>query len=78
MSMSNPSRDPSVAATINEAPELAWDQRILALLPSSVDLGQLRENLRLTPTERVEQMLALVEFIESQGGRARVRAAPTR
>jgi hypothetical protein len=78
MSMSHPSKDPSVATTTNEAPELAWDQRILAVLPSSVDLGQLRENLRLTPTGRVEQMLALVEFIESQGGRARVRAASSR
>jgi len=59
----------------NDCPaEPTWDQRILALLPSSVDLGQLRENLRRTPTERVEHMLALVEFIETQGGRARVRS----
>ena len=59
-------------------PELTWDRRILAALPSSIDLGQLRENLRLSPTDRVEQMLALVEFIETQGGRARVRATPSR
>jgi|JI8StandDraft_1071087.scaffolds.fasta_scaffold351774_2 hypothetical protein len=58
--------------------EPTWDQRILAVLPSSVDLGQLRENLRLTPTERVEQMLALVAFVEAQRERRRVRATSSR
>ncbi len=65
--------DPTDSSTNEGAAEPTWDQRILASLPSSVDLGQLRENLRRTPTERLEHMLALVEFIETQGGRARVR-----
>lgn len=58
--------------------EPTWDQRILAVLPPGVDVGQLRENLRLTPTERVEQMLALVELIEAQRTRKGVRATPSR
>lgn len=58
--------------------EPTWDQRILACLPPSVDLSQLRENLRRTPTERVEHMLALAAFIEENRGRARVRAPSDR
>lgn len=61
----------------HEGSEPTWDQRILAVLPSSVDLGQLRENLKRTPTERVEAMLALVEFIEAQRSR-RVRPPTNR
>ncbi len=74
--------DPSAETTTPEAShggsEPTWDQRILALLPSSVDIGQLRENLRRTPTERVELMLDLVAFIEAQRSRARVRPSTTR
>jgi len=58
--------------------EPTWDQRILACLPPGVDRAQLRENLRRTPTERVEHMLALVAFIEENRGRARVRAPSDR
>lgn len=71
--------DPSAALPCTAPPaEPTWDQRILAVLPPGVEVGQLRENLRLTPTERVEQMLALVELIEAQRTRAGVRATPAR
>ncbi|MFO0597006.1 MAG: hypothetical protein U0228_16945 [Myxococcaceae bacterium] len=46
-----------------------WDQRILALVPSSVDETQLIENLRLTPTERLEKLQALVNAIEAMRGK---------
>jgi hypothetical protein len=41
-----------------------WDQRILELIPSGVDVTQIEENLRLTPTERLEKMRRTLEFIE--------------
>ena len=43
----------------------AWDQRTLALLPSGVDVSQLVENLRLTPTERIEKLQRLLEAVEA-------------
>jgi hypothetical protein len=55
-----------------------WDERVLALLPPGVDRTQIRENLRLSPTERVERMLAFVAFAEEHRGRARVRPTPPR
>ncbi len=33
-------------------------------LPSGIDLGQLGENLKLTPTERLEKLRLLVEFLD--------------
>jgi hypothetical protein len=39
----------------------SWDERILALMPPSVDMTQIAESLRLTPTERVERLQALVD-----------------
>ena len=42
----------------------AWDERIRALLPPSVDLTQLAEDLRLTPTQRLEKLQALLEQAE--------------
>jgi hypothetical protein len=39
----------------------AWDERIRALLPASVDRTQILEDLRLTPTERLEKLQALVQ-----------------
>ncbi len=56
---------------MNDGEDETWDQRLLALLPKGVDESQLAENLRLTPTERVEKMLAMVAFIEEHRGRAR-------
>ena len=41
-----------------------WDQRILEQIPSGVDVTLIDENLRLTPTERVEKMRRALAFIE--------------
>lgn len=46
----------------------AWDERVLALLPSSVDPTQLAEDLKLTPTERLEKLQALVESVQQLRG----------
>lgn len=48
----------------------AWDERILALLPSGVDETQLSENLRLTPTQRLEKLQALVDAVAAIRGPA--------
>ncbi|HEU4406642.1 MAG TPA: hypothetical protein VFS43_15350 [Polyangiaceae bacterium] len=60
------------------ADALPWDKRVLALLPPGVDRSQIRENVRLSPTERVERMLAFAAFAEEYRGRARVRTPPAR
>jgi hypothetical protein len=39
----------------------AWDERVRALLPPSVDLTQIVEDLKLTPTQRLEKLQALLE-----------------
>ncbi|MGK3987366.1 hypothetical protein [Sorangium sp. So ce136] len=44
--------------------EKSWDQRILERVPSGIDASLIAENLRLTPTERVERMRKALEFIE--------------
>jgi hypothetical protein len=44
--------------------EQTWDERILAAIPSGVDETLLDENLRLTPTERVERLQQLVDQLE--------------
>ncbi len=49
----------------------SWDERIRALLPSSVDRTQIQEDLRLTPTERIEKLQALVAAIEELRGSRR-------
>jgi hypothetical protein len=48
-----------------------WDQRILALVPSSVDPTQVAEDLRLTPTQRLEKLQALLEATEQLRARQR-------
>ena len=48
-----------------------WGTDILKALPSSVDLTQIEERLKLTPTERLEKMCQFLEFLEGakrQGG----------
>jgi hypothetical protein len=47
----------------------AWDERILACMPSGIDVTLIEENLKLTPTERLEKLCAFIEFIE--GARSR-------
>ncbi len=46
----------------------AWDERILALMPPSVDETQIVENLKLTPTERTERLQALVDAVAAMRG----------
>lgn len=41
-----------------------WDQRILAVIDAGVDDSLLRENLKLSPTERVEKMREVLLFAE--------------
>ncbi len=44
--------------------EWSWETDILASYPSGVDITQLEERLKLTPTERLERMRSFLEFIE--------------
>ena len=44
--------------------EKPWDVRILERIPSGVDGTLVAENLRLTPTERIEQMVALLALMD--------------
>ena len=46
------------------AREKTWDERILERIPSGVDETLIDENLKLTPTERLEKMCRVLEFIE--------------
>jgi hypothetical protein len=45
--------------------EWNWTTDILASYPSGVDITQLEERLKLTPTERLERMRRFLEFLES-------------
>lgn len=40
-----------------------WDERILALMPPSIDVTQIAEDLRLTPTQRLEKLQSLVDSV---------------
>ena len=44
--------------------EKPWDVRILEVVPSGVDGTLIEENLRLSPTERLEKMRAVLIFID--------------
>jgi hypothetical protein len=41
-----------------------WQDAILERIESGVDVTQIEERLRLTPTERLEAMLRFLEFLE--------------
>jgi hypothetical protein len=56
--------------------ERTWDERILDAIDSGVDETILVENLRRTPTERIErmlQMLSLAEQLRSASGHGHPR-----
>ena len=53
-----------------ERREPTWDERILAAIPSGVDETLIAENLRLTPTERVEKLQRMLDQL------AAMRPAP--
>lgn len=42
-----------------------WQDRILAAIPSGIDPTQITERLRLTPTERLERMIAFARFLDT-------------
>jgi hypothetical protein len=44
--------------------EPTWDQRILAAVPSSIDPTLVTESLRLTPTERLARLQAMMAFVD--------------
>jgi hypothetical protein len=59
-----PQRCPGTAcypALVSAATERTWDQRILDAIPSGTDETLIAENLRLTPTERVEKLQRFVD-----------------
>jgi hypothetical protein len=48
---------------MSEPPEPGWEKEILEAVPSGIDEVQLERALRLSPTERLEQMrLALLQL----------------
>jgi hypothetical protein len=44
--------------------EKTWDQRIFDLVDPGIDLTLIDEALRLTPTERIERMRAMLQLAE--------------
>jgi hypothetical protein len=41
-----------------------WDERIFALLPSGVDPTLIAENLRLSPSQRLDKLMSVLRFVE--------------
>jgi hypothetical protein len=58
--------------------ELTWDQRILRLIEPGLDVTQIDRNLKLTPTERLEQMEAMLRDLEEMRGTSRADRSPSR
>ena len=58
--------------------ELTWDQRILARIESGIDVTQIEENLKLTPTERLERMEAVLRELEEMREQSRHHRATSR
>jgi hypothetical protein len=60
------------------APSGTWDQRILALIPSGVDVSQIVENLALSPTERIRKMVRFLKLAEAmqRGAAGGLRSNP--
>jgi hypothetical protein len=48
----------------DEDEDLPWDARIRRLVDFGVDETLIEENLRRTPTERLQRMMEMVRFIE--------------
>jgi hypothetical protein len=47
-----------------EEEEWSWATEILARYPSGIDVTQIDERLKLTPTERLDRMRQFLEFLE--------------
>ena len=43
--------------------EKTWDQRVFEQVPSGVDVALIQENLRLTPSARVEKMMRALDLV---------------
>lgn len=48
----------------DDAKEWTWYRDILDHYPSSVDMTQVEERMKLTPTERLEKMRQFLVFLE--------------
>jgi hypothetical protein len=48
----------------NDEDDRPWDARILAVIDAGVDETIIAERLKLTPTERIETMRAVLQFAE--------------
>jgi hypothetical protein len=48
-----------------ESTPISWQERILQSVPSGIDLHQLERFLKLSPTERLEEMRQLLENAEA-------------
>ena len=49
----------------NVSTSLSWQDRILQSVPSGIDVHQLERFLKLSPTERLEEMRLLLESAEA-------------
>lgn len=58
--------------------EKTWYERIFEVVPSGVDETLIEENLKLTPTERVENMRRTLQFIEDARAAYADRLSPRR
>jgi hypothetical protein len=67
-----------MAAMSGEPREKAWDERIFELVPSGVDVTLIDENLKLTPTERLEKMCRVLAFVQDVKRESRDRLPPSR
>jgi hypothetical protein len=73
------SHEPEYAALVWEPPDEPWQYRVLDLLPPGVDLAQLEQARKLTPTQRVEAAMRLAEIAEAiWRARAKRDEAPPR
>lgn len=66
---SHASRRTRYAWLVTTPSEPSWDERILAVVPSGIDDTIVVENLRRTPTERVENLQRLVDQLEALRGK---------
>jgi len=55
--------------------ELPWDARILARIDAGIDVTLVVENLRRTPTERLQRMQDMLRFLDQVRGARRSEAA---
>ena len=47
----------------DSAHQKTWDERVFEQVPSGVDAALIRENLRLTPSERLEKMMRALDLV---------------